>query len=75
MPKDDSNNRHVIDEGNCDTELEEEFGRKPILEQLLNYRKFYDGMDIYQFNALGHMIHPIVKREGKPNSQSNNTKN
>jgi hypothetical protein len=21
------------------------------------------------------MIHPIVKREGKPNSQSNNTKN
>jgi hypothetical protein len=75
MPKVGSNNRPAIAEANCDTELEEEFGRKPMLEQLLNYRKFYDGMDIYKYNALGHMIHPIVKDEGKQNSQSNHTKN
>jgi hypothetical protein len=61
MPKFGS---QVADNGNCDAELEEEFKRKPILEQLLNYRKFYDGMDIYKFNAIGQMLHPVVKREG-----------
>jgi hypothetical protein len=75
MPKVGSNNRHAMAEGNCDTNLEEEFGKKPVLEQLLNYRKFYDGMDIYKYNAIGQMIHPIVKGEGKQNSQSNNTEN
>jgi hypothetical protein len=62
MPK-LSINRQVAD-GNCSVE-EEEFEKKPMLEQLLNYRKFYDGMDIYKFNAFGQMLHPITKRKGR----------
>jgi hypothetical protein len=45
--------------------MEEEFERKPMLEQLLNYRKFNDGMDIYQFTAIGQMFQPFVKRRGR----------
>jgi hypothetical protein len=65
MPKSNSNNRHrhIADNDKCDAKMEEEFERKPILEQMLNYRKFYDGMDIYKFNAYGQMIHPIIQRE------------
>jgi hypothetical protein len=66
MPKLGSSNRPVvIDDGNCDAELVEEFDRKLMLEQLLNYRKFYDGMDIYKFNAIGQMLQPIIKRRGR----------
>jgi hypothetical protein len=66
MPKFAYNNRHDVNVGNCDSAMEEKFERKPMLEQLLNYRKFNDGMDIYQFTAIGQMLLPIVKREGRP---------